>query len=131
MSQIQTLATRMSVDEVLHALRLHGLEAQQARGRRLLLPVSAECIPEPVDILCAAGSLNTLEAWGFRMEGDSGFLTLVCGEFDQKILDETLLIPARKRVASQRAVKALAEIQAESAELHEDQRPRVVIREDT
>lgn len=116
MSQILHISLDLTLEELQDALVQRGIEVQQKSGRKLLLPVSSECIAEPVDLLCKAGSADTLEAWGFRVQ--SGQVELVCGQFDQTVLQEGLLDPIRRDLALKRVKHALGELQEELE--HED-----------
>lgn len=111
MSQILNIALDLKLPELHAALLERGIEVQQKSGRRLLLPVSSECIAEPVDLLCKAGSADTLEAWGFRIQ--EGQVQLVCGQFDQEVLQSGLLDPIRRSLALTRVKHALTELQEE------------------
>lgn len=122
MSQILTVQLDLSLQELQSALAQRGIEVQQSRGRRLLLPVSAECIAEPVDLLCQAGSADTIEAWGFREQ--EGQVHLVCGQFDQTVLQEGLLDPIRRSIALERVQKALQEV---DEELQSEQQPAEIV----
>lgn len=113
MSQILTLELDLQLEELQRELQARGVVPQSRPGRRLMLPASGECIPEPVDLLCPAGSADTLEAWGFRVS--QGKLSLVCGEFDRQVLLEGLVDPIRKSIATQRVKKALQELQDQEA----------------
>lgn len=111
MSKILTVELDFTLEQLVPALQQTGIELQHRPGRRLLLPVSAECIPEPVDVLCPAGSADTLEAWGFRIDNQT--LELVCGEFDRDILMQGMINPLRKRLAQTRVEQALLELEQE------------------
>lgn len=111
MSQILTVPLDLTLEALQTALRARGIEVQHRSGRKLLLPVSSECIAEPVDLLCSAGAADTLEAWGFREK--EGQVELVCGQFDRSILQSGLLDPIRRAQALERVTKALQEIDEE------------------
>lgn len=111
MSQILTIPLDLNLETLHTALKERGIEVQQNPGRKLLLPVSSECIAEPVDLLCKAGAADTLEAWGFRTQGDQ--VELVCGQFDRNILQEGLLDPIRRALALQRVTQALQDVEPE------------------
>lgn len=115
MSKILTVELDFTLEQLVPALQQTGIEVQHRPGRRLLLPVSAECIPEPVDVLCPAGSADTLEAWGFRIDDQT--LELVCGEFDRDILMQGTINPLRKRIAQARVEQALLELEQEDQPL--------------
>lgn len=86
-----------------------GLEIEQAEHRddRLMLAGSLECAGEPVDLRLAAGSLGTVEDFGFVIDGERGRWRLVCGELDRRLLERDLLAPLRQTLAL-RATRRLA-----------------------
>lgn len=111
MSQIVHIPVDLTLEQLQRACQERGVKVEHRPGRRLLLPVSPECIAEPVDLLCQAGIAETLESWGFRER--NGQVELVCGEFDRNHLQENLLDPIRRSVALTRVTKALEEVEQE------------------
>lgn len=85
-----------SLDAVEAALRSMSLPYVRPR-RRVRLEGSLECTGDPVDIRLEAGVCDTVEDFGFVVEG--GALRLVCGELDQSQLEETLLPKLRQATA--------------------------------
>lgn len=129
MSQIVTLDLDLSLDELKQGLRDRGIAMQNPElGRRIRLAVSAECVAEPVDLMCPAGSAQSLEAWGFRREG--GKMLLVCGEFDRDILQEEVIDPIRKATALRRVKAAIAEVQQENLTDEEQVLPAEIVLHD-
>lgn len=122
MSQIVKIQLDLSLQQLQSALQDQGIEVIARPGRKILLPVSPECIAEPVDLMCAAGTAQALEAWGFREH--KGQVELVCGEFDRNILQEGLLDPLRRAIALKRVTKALEDI---DQELDQEQKLEVLV----
>lgn len=126
MSQIVTLDLDLSLEELKQGLCARGITTQVPElGRRMRLAVSAECVAEPVDLMCPAGSALSLEAWGFRME--NGSLLLVCGEFDRSILQEEVIEPIRRAVALSRVQAAIAEVEQEAWDGEEEILPAAIV----
>jgi len=86
-----------TLDAVEAALRELGLPFERPR-RRVRLQGSLECTGDPVDLRLAAGVCDTVEDFGFVVEG--GVLRLVCGELDQTQLEDALLPPLRQAIAT-------------------------------
>lgn len=113
MSQLQYIDIPLALEELAAALAAQNLlPLPQKLGRKTMLPVGPACVPEPVDLAFAAGSANTLEAWGLREKGTG--IELVCGEFDQKVLLDDLITPLRRALVAQRVSQALGELQSEA-----------------
>lgn len=106
MSQLQYIQVALDCEELVAALAKRQIyPLVPAPGRRQLLPVSANCVPESVDLAFAAGTAHTLEAWGLRKEGRT--LVLVCGEFDRKVLTQGLLQPIQRAIVAGQVAKEL------------------------
>lgn len=117
------------LDEVVTALVALGLPVQRGRGRgRVMLEGSVECPGEPVDLRLPAGTLDTVEDFGFSRTAD-GTLQLVCGELDRALLLERLLPPLHAAVTEARVRAAASEagLELEHA-THTDGRRRLVLR---
>lgn len=127
MSQILSVQLDLSLQELHAALTERGVKVQHRPGRKLLLPVSSECIAEPVDLLCEAGVADALEAWGIREH--EGEVLLVCGQFDQRVLQEGLIDPIRQSLALARVQHALHELDQETES--ESQRAQILVRTDS
>ncbi|MCH9681418.1 MAG: hypothetical protein K0V04_08295 [Deltaproteobacteria bacterium] len=114
------------LDVVAEGLAAMGLSVQRER-RRVMLEGSVECSGEPVDLRLPAGTLDTVEDFGF-VQGPEG-LQLVCGELDRALLEERLLPPLQAVVAEQKlrgaAERAGMEIESTT---EADGRRRLVVR---
>jgi len=69
-----------------------------SEGQLLMLEGSLECAGEPVELRFDAGVCNTVEDFGF-VRDPQGRYHLVCGEVDRALLDRSLLVPLRRRLA--------------------------------
>ncbi len=99
---IELRATSLdAVEAALGALRLPYIRPR----RRVRLEGSLECTGDPVDIRLEAGICDTVEDFGFAVEG--GVLKLVCGELDHALLESTLL-PKLRQATALEAVERVA-----------------------
>lgn len=118
MSRYQTLALGLEVDELASlgaALESLGLavELPEFAGDALMLRGSLECAGEPVALRLAAGTLDSVEDFGFVLA--EGRVQLVCGEVDRRLLERRLverLGPALALVRTRRAA-AIAGLELE------------------
>ena len=77
-----------SLDELAAALTHMALPFERS-SNRTMLEGSLECPGEPVDIRLPAGTLGTVEDFGFTLTDTT--LSLVCGELDEDLLQEKLV----------------------------------------
>jgi hypothetical protein len=91
--------TREELEAGLSALGLVPTWADPAVG--LMLAGSLECAGEPVDLRLPAGTLGSVEDFGFLLA--DGALALVCGELDRSLLERRLVSPLVAAVAVSRA----------------------------
>lgn len=118
--------TLRDLDEVAQGLAALRLSAERPRAR-VMLQGSLECSGEPVDLKLPAGTLDTVEDFGFVQQ--DGAVRLVCGELDQALLEARLLLPLRVAIAEQR-IRGAAEqagLELESTTQAEGRR-RLVLR---
>lgn len=122
-----TAAVLSDLHEIEAALADMGLPVQRGRGQ-VMLEGSFECPGEPVDLRLPAGTLDTVEDFGFVRTAE-GPLSLVCGELDRPLLTERLLPPLRAAVSEARVRIAAAEagLELEQATVA-DGRRRLVLR---
>lgn len=120
------MPAQLDLDEVRAGLEAMKLTVQQARGR-VMLEGSIECSGEPVDLRLPAGTLDTVEDFGFVLE--QGQVRLVCGELDRTLLEQNLLTPMRAALAEGRVRQAADEagLEVEAVEQTEGGR-RLVLR---
>ena len=115
-----------SLDEV--AAALTALELPFERGReRVMLEGSLECAGEPVDIRLPAGTLGTVEDFGFVTAPD-GTIRLVCGELDASPLRDALLTPLRTTVVTTRL--EAAGLAVDQVEITPDGTRRLLVHDD-
>lgn len=116
------------LDEVAHGLTALGLSVQRGPGQRpVMLEGSLECAGEPVDLRVPAGTLDSVEDFGFVRREDG--LHLVCGEIDRALLLESLLAPLQQVIAEARVRRAAADAGLEIEQTTEvDGRRRLVLR---
>ena len=76
--------------ELLAGLARLGLHPQRAdlEGERVMLAGSLECAGEPVDLRLPAGSLGSIEDFGFALE--AGRWRLICGDIDRATIAGSL-----------------------------------------
>lgn len=99
---VHVAATALTdLDEVARALASMGLSVQRGPRGPVMLEGSFECPGEPVDLRLPAGTLETVEDFGFVRTTD-GPLRLVCGELDRTLLVDRLLGPLRAAVTEAR-----------------------------
>ncbi|MEM9460974.1 MAG: hypothetical protein AAGF11_42815 [Myxococcota bacterium] len=117
-----------NLDEVAHGLAALGLSVQRGPGqRRVMLEGSMECSGEPVDLRLPAGTLGSVEDFGFVRQEHG--LVLVCGEIDRALLLESLLAPLPRVIAEARVRRAAADAGLEIEQATEvDGQPRLVLR---
>ncbi len=94
------------LDEILGGLQHLGHPATR-RSTPVMLEGSIECAGEPVDIRLPAGTLDSVEDFGFVRRGEG--VVLVCGELDRELLEGALLEPLVKHITEQRVRLAAAE----------------------
>lgn len=114
MSRYQTLALGLELElgemtSLVRALESLGLAVEQPEfeGDALMLHGSLECAGEPVALRLAAGTLDSVEDFGFVLV--EGRVQLVCGEVDRRLLERRLverLGPALALVRTRRAAAA-------------------------
>lgn len=124
---VHVAATALSdLHEVTTALVGMGLQVQRGRGQ-VMLEGSLECTGEPVDLRLPAGTLDTVEDFGFVRTAEG--LRLVCGELDRDVLVERLLGPLRVALTEGRIRAAATEagLELEHATVADGQR-RLVLR---
>lgn len=108
MSRYVSVQVAASLDEVRAAVASLDLEVQSGPGNEtLMLDGSLECAGEPVHLRFEAGTLNSVEDFGFRLD-DQG-VVLVCGDVDRNVLERELLAPLRAAL-----VKARLEAEAKA-----------------
>ncbi len=90
----------LTLDEVEAALTELGLPYHRPR-HRVVLEGSLECTGEPVDLRLEAGVLDSVEDFGFVLEGAR--LRMVCGELDRAHL-QAELVPGLERARAAAAV---------------------------
>lgn len=114
------------LEEVARGLAALGLSVERGRGP-VMLEGSLECDGEPVDLRLAAGTLDSVEDFGFVRRDDG--VHLVCGELDRDLLLGSLLAPLRQVVAEARVRQAAADagLQVEQTTEVDGQR-RLVLR---
>lgn len=124
---VHVAATALSdLHEVATALAGMGLPVQRGRGQ-VMLEGSIECPGEPVDLRLPAGTLDSVEDFGFVRTPDG--LRLVCGELDRGVLVERLLGPLRIAVTESRVRAAATDAGLELEHATEaDGRRRLVLR---
>jgi hypothetical protein len=88
-----------SLDEIAAALTSLQLAFERPRDRTML-EGSLECPGEPVDIRLAAGTLGTVEDFGFVVTGQE--VRLVCGELDADPLKAALVRPLHAAIVEAR-----------------------------
>ncbi len=93
-----------TLDGVEAALRRLSLPVERP-PRRIRLEGSLECVGDPVDLRLPAGTLDTVEDFGFVLE--AGVVRLVCGELDRSLLDDALL-PDLARLRAEATVRTAA-----------------------
>jgi hypothetical protein len=118
MSRYQTLALGLELtalgqlaplDQLALALDSLGLvvERPEFAGDAVMLRGSLECAGEPVALRLAAGTLDSVEDFGFVLV--EGRVQLICGEVDRRLLERRLverLAPALALVRTRRAAAA-------------------------
>jgi hypothetical protein len=94
-----------------------------------MLEGSLECAGEPVDVRLVAGTLGSVEDFGFVHETDA--IRLVCGELDQDLLTTALLEPLRAHLAAAAVTQAAAAagLEIESVDIDADGQQRIVLKE--
>ncbi|MCX4243209.1 hypothetical protein [Paraliomyxa miuraensis] len=104
---VHVTATALAdLEEIASALEGLGLPFERRHGQ-VMLEGSLECPGEPVDLRLPAGTLDTVEDFGFVRTPDG--LRLVCGELDQRLLAERFLPPLRAAVTEARVRDAASE----------------------
>lgn len=99
---VHVTATALTdLDEVARALASMGLAAQRGPRGPVMLEGSFECPGEPVELRLPAGTLDSVEDFGFVRTAE-GPLRLVCGELDRTLLVDRLLAPLRAAVTEAR-----------------------------
>lgn len=119
-----TAPTLRSLEEVRASLEAMGLTVEHGR-RRVMLEGSIECAGEPVDLRLAAGTLDTVEDFGFVLE--SGRVELVCGELDRELLEHDLLAPMRAAINEGRVRQAADEAGLEVEEVQQTEGGRRLV----
>ncbi len=94
-----------SRQELIQALKALGLKQDQdffhaKTSRKIMLEGSLECAGEPVDLRICREVLGNVEDFGFVIKNQE--LQLICGELDQKVLNEAILVPLKKHLIHSR-----------------------------
>ena len=116
---LRTALEGLTLDEIGSALAALGLPHERAAsGEQIQLEGSLECVGEPVDLRVPIGVYGSVEDFGFLAQ-DPGAPELVCGEFDAKTLNETLIPAIMERVLELR-LRAEAKRSGKRVELRVD-----------
>jgi hypothetical protein len=126
---VRLTCPRVGLEDVHAHLDACGLAHDLAGPRRLMLEGSLECAGDPVDLRVPAGTLGTVEDFGFVVT--DGEIELVCGELDRDVLLRSLLDPLRQALATRALATAASEagLEIERAEADARGTLRVVLRE--
>ena len=96
--------SHITLEELPSALEFFKIPHEIAHaGELLTLEGSLECVGDPVQIRLPSGSCNTVEDYGFVLV--EGKLHLICGEYDRRLLQDTLIHPLSQHIMLKRAQK--------------------------